>query len=163
MESMMKYVTAALLGVVALLEPTVKFAAVLLFAILLDCWSAYDLGRRLRRRHPGQVAGKFQSRCALKMLRTFIQAYTAVVLLYLVDTVILSGFGYLNLSNIGAAVFCGVQLWSILENMSSASGARWAKILQRIMVDKAKRHFNVDLEGRDEACPRPDPENKPES
>jgi hypothetical protein len=96
--------------------------------------------------YPENVEGKFQSRYVLKMFQTFFQAYSVVVLLHLVDVVILSNFGYLNLSNIGAAVFCGVQLCSILENLSSANGAKWAKILQRFMVDKAKRHFNIHID-----------------
>ena len=141
----MKYMIALLMGIVAVLEPTVHYAVVLIFAILVDCWSAFDLNRRLRRLHPGKVEGKFQSRYALEMLKIFLQAYTVVLLLYMVDVVILDHFDYLNLSNIAAAVFCGIQIWSILENISSANGAQWAKMLQRIMVNKAKRHFDIDF------------------
>ena len=141
----MKYLSGIFLGVLAVLEPTFPFAAVLLFAILLDCWSAFDLSRRLRRLYPDRVEGKFQSRYALKMLATFFQAYTVVVLLHLVDVVILHNFSYMNMSNIGAAVFCGIQLCSILENISSGNGAAWAKALQRILIDKSKRHFDVEL------------------
>jgi hypothetical protein len=46
-------------------------------------------------------------------------------------------------------IFAGIvifwQLWSILENESSCSSANWAKVLQKIMVDKTSRHFDVDL------------------
>jgi len=80
------------------------------------------------------------------MLRTFLQEYTVVMLLHLVDVVILRDFGYLNLSNIAAAVLCGVQIWSILENLSSCNGAQWARVLQKIMVDKAKRHFKIHID-----------------
>ncbi len=146
MENVVKYLVALFFGILAALEPTVRFAVVLMAAILMDCWSAYDLSRRLKRQYPGRVEGKFQSRYALRMLRTFMQAYSVVVLLHLVDVVILCNFGYMNLSNIGAAVFCGIQVWSILENLSSANGARWAKVLQKFMVDKTKRHFDIDLE-----------------
>jgi hypothetical protein len=147
METVLKYLAGVLLGIVAAIEPTIPFAGVLLFAILTDCWSAYDLNCRLRRIYPENVEGKFQTRYAMKMFKTFLQAYSVIVLLHLVDVVILSGFGYLSLSNIAAALFCGIQLWSILENLSSASGAAWAKVLQRFMVDKAKRHFNIHIDG----------------
>lgn len=146
MEHFIKYIFALLMAVLAVLEPTLKFAVILLFAILFDCLSAYDLNRRLKKIYPDKVSGKFESHYALKMLLTFIQAYSVVILLHWVDTIILNNFSYLNLSNIGAALFCAIQIWSILENASSANGARWAKVLQRVMVDKAKRHFDINLE-----------------
>ena len=149
MEHLLKYILALLMGIVAVLEPTLKFAIILFFSIILDCLSAYDLNRRLKKQHPEKVSGKFESRYALKMLKTFLQAYSLVILLHWVDVILLHNFSYMNLSNIGAAVFCTIQLWSILENMSSANGAKWAKTMQKIMVDKAIRHFNINIE-RDE-------------
>lgn len=133
----------------AILKPTFPFAGVVVFAILLDCASAYDLNRRLKKQFPEKVVGKFQSHNALKMFHTFGEVYSVIVLLYLVDNILLKHLGYLNLSEIGAAVFCGLQVVSILENISSGNGARWAKILQKVLVDKSKRHFNVDLNPTD--------------
>jgi L-lactate permease len=135
-----------LFSLLAFLKPTIPFALVVLFAILLDCWSAYDLNRRLRKQYPANVAGKFQSHYALKMFKTFFQVYTVIVLIYAVDTVLLKEFHGLNMANIAAAIFCALQLWSILENLSSANGAKWAKQAQRILVDKSKRHFDIDIE-----------------
>lgn len=143
--SIFKYMAALITGIIAVLEPTLRFAVVLCFAVLLDCFSAFDLSRRLKKQYPDKVIGKFQSRYALKILITFLQAYGVIILLHLVDEIILTNFNYLNLSNVGAAVFCGLQLWSILENISSGNGAKWAKMMQKIMVDKSKRHFNINL------------------
>jgi hypothetical protein len=46
-------------------------------------------------------------------------------------------------------IFAGIvifwQLYSILENESSCNDAKWAKVLQKIMIDKTERHFDVDL------------------
>jgi len=145
MEYVFKYLIVIVIGIIATLEPTIKFAFILFFSIVLDCFSAFDLSRRLKRRHPEKVAGKFQSHYALKMFKTFLQVYLVIVLLHLIDVELTGDLGYWNLSNIGAATFCGIQLWSILENISSANGAQWAKILQKIMLDKSKRHFDVDL------------------
>lgn len=146
---MLSYITktimAMLFAAVAVFENTMPFAFVLLFAIVIDCLSAYDLNRRLARQHPGKVSGKFQSNYAMKMALTFLQVYSVVVLLYLVDTILLAGVMDLKLSNIAASIFCGIQLWSILENLSSANGAGWARLAQRILVDKTKRHLNIDL------------------
>lgn len=145
MEYVFKYLIVIVIGIIATLEPTIKFAFILFFSILLDCLSAYDLSRRLKRKHPNKVVGKFQSHFAQKMFKTFLQAYLVVVLLHLIDVELTGNLGYWSLSNIGAATFCGIQLWSILENISSANGAGWAKILQKIMIDKTKRHFDIDL------------------
>ena len=151
MEYVFKYFIVLIIGIIATLEPTVKFAFILFFAIVLDCVSAYDLSRRLKLQYPDKVVGKFQSRYALKMLNTFLQVYMVVVLLHLVDDVLTKDFGYWHLSNIGSALFCALQLWSILENISSANGAKWAKILQKIMIDKTKRHFDIDLTQNNES------------
>lgn len=37
------------------------------------------------------------------------------------------------------------EAWSILENWSSENRSKWAKVLQRIMVNKAERHLNIEL------------------
>jgi hypothetical protein len=52
------------------------------------------------------------------------------------------------LSFIVTGAICFEQAWSMLENESSCrdeSDSRFWKILQRIMVDKTERHFDIDL------------------
>ena len=61
------------------------------------------------------------------------------------DRQILTMFDGLKLANYVAAVFCFVQFWSILENESSQNDAKWAKVIQKIAIDKAGRHFDIDL------------------
>lgn len=146
MEHFFKYIWALVFALLAVLEPTLQYAVIVFFAIIIDCWSAFDLNRRLKKEHPERVSGKFESRFALKMLKTFLQVYGVIILLHWIDVILLHNTPYLNLSNIGAAVFCAIQLWSILENISSGNGAIWAKKLQKIMVDKASRHFDVKLD-----------------
>jgi hypothetical protein len=51
----------------------------------------------------------------------------------------------IKLTNIVAGAVCFWQVWSMLENESSCNNARWAKIAQRILVDKTERHFDIDL------------------
>ena len=50
-----------------------------------------------------------------------------------------------DLTKVAAGAICFWQLWSILENESSCNGSKWAKILQRVLVDKTSRHFDIDL------------------
>jgi len=145
MDILIKIILATLFAALASIEPTIPFAAVVFFAILLDCWSAYDLNRRLKKSYPDRVSGKFETRFALKMFKTFLQVYSVILLLYWVDTVVLKNLPYFNMADIGAAVFCALQVISVLENLSSANGANWAKKAQRILIDKSKRHFDIDL------------------
>ena len=140
-----KPLTIAVTGFIGLFEPTIPFAGVLFFAIVLDCLSAFDLSRRLRKKHPDRVTGKFRSEYALRMLKTFIQMYSVILLVFLVETYILP-MHKLNLTNYTATICCAIQLWSILENASSGNGKTWAKALQKIMVDKAKRHFDIEID-----------------
>ena len=53
------------------------------------------------------------------------------------------------LSYIITGVICFEQAWSILENESSCrpeTESRFWKALQKIMVDKTARHFDVNLD-----------------
>ena len=36
-------------------------------------------------------------------------------------------------------------LISCLENASSANGSKWARLAQKILVDKSSRRYDVDL------------------
>ena len=45
-----------------------------------------------------------------------------------------------------AALFCLVQLLSVLENESSCNNAWWARAVQKFLMDKSKRHFDIDID-----------------
>jgi hypothetical protein len=137
--------TITLTGIVGLLEETIPFVFVLLFAIAVDCLSAFDLSRRLKKKYPERVTGKFRSEYALKMLKTFLQMYSVILLVHLVESYVLH-MHRLYLTNYMAAICCGIQLWSILENFSSENDKSWAKVLQKFMVNKAERHFDIKLD-----------------
>ncbi len=40
-----------------------------------------------------------------------------------------------------AGAVCFWQLLSILENESTCSDARWARVARRFLIDKARRHL----------------------
>ena len=84
------------------------------------------------------------SRYAGRVFVTLIKVYALTILAYLVQTFILEGLP-IKLANIVAAAVCFWQFWSMLENESSCNDAKWAKIAQRILVDKTERHFDIDL------------------
>lgn len=131
-------------ALVALLQPTVPFIIICTIAILFDCYTAWSLSRRVKRKYPGANDGKFKSRYAGRVFVTLIKVYALTILAYLVQTFILEGLP-IKLANIVAAAVCFWQFWSMLENESSCNDAKWAKIAQRILVDKTERHFDIDL------------------
>lgn len=138
-----------------LLEPTIYFGAICFFAIVLDCITAWRLDRRVKKAYPKQAKkddGKFRSDYATKMFYTLLIVYACTFLGYLIDKVIYP-FVDLYLANWIAGGFCLVQLVSILENESSCNGAHWAKVLQKVLVNKSARHLEIDpkdIEGDEE-------------
>lgn len=128
----------------AFLEPTLPFIFICTLAILFDCYTAWALSRRVKKKFPGANDGKFKSNYAGRVFVTLIKVYALTILAYLVQTYVLEGLP-IKLSNIVAAAVCFWQVWSMLENESSCNDAKWAKIAQRILVDKTERHFEIDL------------------
>lgn len=139
-----RYCMSTFGALVALLQPTVPFIIICTIAILFDCYTAWSLSRRVKRKYPGANDGKFKSRYAGRVFVTLIKVYALTILAYLVQTFILEGIP-IKLANIVAAAVCFWQVWSMLENESSCNDAKWAKIAQRILVDKTERHFDIDL------------------
>ena len=125
-------------------EPTYIVIAVCFAAILLDVYTAWRLSKRVHRACPDKSCGKFKSNPARRVFVTIIQVSAMIMLGFAIDKNILT-FEEIYLTKLIAGVFCFVQIWSILENESSMNNAKWAKLLQKIMIDKAERHFNVDL------------------
>ena len=139
-----RYCMSTLGALVAMLQPTVPFIIICTIAILFDCYTAWSLSRRVKKKYPGANDGKFKSRYAGRVFVTLIKVYALTILAYLVQTFILEGLP-IKLANIVSAAVCFWQVWSMLENESSCNDAKWAKIAQRILVDKTERHFDIDL------------------
>lgn len=128
----------------AFLEPTVPFITICTIAVLMDCYTAWSLSRRVKKKFPGANDGKFKSNYAGRVFVTLCKVYALTVLAFLIDKYIAPGLS-LGLANIVAGAVCFWQVWSMLENESSCNDAKWALIAQRIMVDKTERHFDIDL------------------
>lgn len=154
-----KYLIGVLGAVLAFLEPTVPFILICTFAVLCDCYTAWALSRRVKKKYPGANDGKFKSNYAERVFLTLLKTYALIVLAFLIENFIFEGLP-VKLSNIIAGAVCFWQIWSMLENESSCNDARWAKIAQRILVDKTERHFDIDLHELKEEQPQP-PEIQP--
>lgn len=131
-------------AIVAFMQPTWPFVLVTTLAVLADCYTAWALSRRVKRKHPEANDGKFKSRYAGKVIETLIKIYALIIISYLIEVFIFEGLP-IRLANIAAGAVCFWQVWSVLENESSCNEARWAKVVQHVMVDKAERHFDIDL------------------
>ena len=129
------------------LAPTLPYIILCTVAVLADCLSAWLLSRRVKKAYPAESdreTGKFKSYHFGKTLWTLLCVYMLLIFAYFLDIYVTESlpFNALKLSA-GAVIFW--QAWSILENASSCNGAKWAKILQQIMVDKTERHLDIDL------------------
>jgi len=142
--SLFKWLLAIPTGILAVIEPNIPFIVIALAFILADCISSYRLARRVKKQ-TGKSKAKFQSKKAWKVVLTALAAMSAIVLAYVIQNYILIMYEKLYLPNWTAAIICGIQAWSILENEASCNGSKWAILAQKVVIDKTERHFDVDL------------------
>lgn len=135
-------------GLLAMLEPTLPYFIICALFVFADCFTAWRLDKRVAIAFPNRVAsgtgGKFKSSHFAKVLTTLAKCYALIILAFLVDGYIVRSDAE-SLTRITAGAIIGWQMWSILENESSCNGSRWARLAQKILVDKTERHFGVDL------------------
>lgn len=134
-------------AIVAIIEPTYPYLIICTLAIFADCFTAWQLSRRAKKMHPekmGNDGGKFKSSHFGSMIVTLIKAWALIILAFLIQRHITDGLP-IDLTKVAAGAICFWQLWSILENESSCNGAKWARVMQKILMDKTSRHFDVDL------------------
>lgn len=149
-----KHIMGVMGACVAMIRPTFPFILVCTLAVLADCYTAWSLSRRVKKRFPGANDGKFKSNYAGRVFITLIKVYSLTILVHLIDAMVFPEIA-LHLPQVVAGAVCFWQIWSMLENESSCNDARWAKIAQRIMVDKTERHFDIDLHELKEEQPEP--------
>lgn len=150
-QALYKFLIATIGGVATLLAPIVPLLWVCLAFILTDCVSAFMLNRRILNdlktngKNINNNFGKFSTAKGSKIIPTLIESFVLLVLAHILDSQVFGFFNGLYIANYVAGVICVLQAWSILENASSCNGSKWAKLLQKIMVDKTERHLNIDL------------------
>lgn len=149
-----KHIMGVMGACVAMIRPTYPFILVCTLAVLADCYTAWSLSRRVKKRFPGANDGKFKSNYAGRVFITLIKVYSLTILVHLIDAMVFPEIAF-HLPQVVAGAVCFWQIWSMLENESSCNDAKWAKIAQRIMVDKTERHFDIDLHELKEEQPEP--------
>lgn len=134
-------------ALLALLEPTLPFILICSFAIFCDCYTAWRLDKRVKAKFGEKApksSGKFLSSKAGRVIHTLIKVYALIILAYFINMYITSGLG-VDMTKVAAGAVCFWQLWSIFENESSCNDATWAKVAQKVLVDKTERHLGIDL------------------
>lgn len=133
-------------------EPAFPLIIVAVVFIIYDAWTAFQLDKRAHVKYPEKTqrtAAKFTSFAFGKVITSTIPRRLALILLaYLVEHWVFLHVG-IPLSYIVTGVICFEQAWSILENESSCRDeheSRFWKLLQKIMVDKTARHFDLNLD-----------------
>jgi len=139
---------AAVLGFLwAYLEPTVPYALLCVFAVMLDCLTAYRLNRRIKRLLPNaKTDGKLKSARMSKMISDLTVVWLCILLAVGVEDKLLGHLGNLHLGQYVAAIFVLCTSVSILENESSCNGAVWARAVQKVVTSKVSRHLDIDEE-----------------
>lgn len=152
LSELLRWFFTAIGAVLAIIEPTFPYLLLCTVMILADCLTAWSLSKRAKKMHPNKVSAdgrKFQSHHFGKVISTLIKAYALIIMAFFIGRVITDAWP-IDLAKVAAGAICFWQLWSILENESSCNGSKWAKILQKILVDKTARHFDIDLKDLDE-------------
>ena len=144
-ELLTKYLLAMITASIAFLEPTFNFLYAIVAVITIDCFSAYNLNRRIKKKYPNYANGKLESKKALKVIYTIGKVYGVILIIWFIEKNILKDLSF-EITKYVAALFCLVQLLSVLENESSCNNAWWARLLQKVLVDKTKRHFDIDID-----------------
>jgi len=129
-------------GILAYIEPLQEVMYVVFATILVDVATAYLLSRRVAHKYKGVSHGKIQSQRLKSMGRTVVGILAIILLLQGIDQYCFV-YADLKLPYLAASAFCMIQVVSILENMSSCNDAKWARLLQKILVDKTARHFDM--------------------
>lgn len=138
-----KWIAGLIGGVVGYLAATGWLMLISILMVLYDSYTAWELSARVKRKYPGLSDGKFKSNAALKATRKIRDYCIVIILAYLIEDKIVVMFNF-YLPYVAAGIFVFVEFWSILENKSSCNGGKWAQVLQKVMVDKTARHFNID-------------------
>lgn len=154
MDNLCKHIFTLLGGaagwLLAEFQPTFPLIIVATIFIVYDAYTAFRLEKRVCAKYPDKARqSKFSSYAFGKLVRSTIPSRLVLIILaFLVEKWVFT-FVSVPLSYIVTGIICFEQAWSIMENESScrdeAESMFW-KLLQKVMIDKTARHFDVNLD-----------------
>ena len=143
----LQMVFSIICGVAATLSPTLPYILLCTAIVLTDCITAWRLAKRVRKAYPHKTTKdtpKFKSVHFLDVVISLIVLYSILVYSFFLGMFVTDSLPF-NALKVSAGLIIGWEIWSCLENESSCNGAKWAMLLQQIMVDKTERHFDLNL------------------
>lgn len=155
MEKILKFIGMAIGGgfgwFVAEFHPSFPLIIIAAIFIFSDAYTAYRLDRRVHIKYPDKTSrklAKFTSFAFSKTITVTLPKRLYLILLaFIVEHWIFIHIS-IPLSYIAAGAVCFEQFWSMLENEASCRDddreSRFWRTLQKILVDKTARHFDID-------------------
>ena len=117
---------------------------VVVFGFVLDCLTAYGLNRRMKEK--GLTTGRFSSAKFFRALVRLIVWVAGIFFCHLIDVHVLVDIRQLHLANWLTLLICLGTAISILENVTTESDDPLAKLIQKVLVSKAERHIEIDID-----------------
>lgn len=141
METLYKFVSGAMAGILALFAPVAPLVICAFVFIAIDFLSgvAADRSATLRRHEKWY----FESRKAWRTILKLLCSVTAIVMAWMMDRYILGALS-LHLARLFAGFICGVELWSFLENAAQLSEAPIFLKIRQIAKRHLEQRLNVD-------------------
>lgn len=133
-------------------EPVFPLIIVMILFVLYDAYTAYLLDKRVKKKYPDKTKrheAKFKSFYFGKVIRKTIPERIALIILaFLAEKYVFVHMDFLHLEYVVTGLCLFEQAWSCLENSSSCrdDNNRLWSMLQKIMVSKVERHFDVNLD-----------------
>lgn len=151
---------------VAEFNPAFPLIAVMICFVLYDAYTAYKLDKRVHKAYPDKARrheAKFTSFAFGKVVRDTIPKRLMLIILAYIAEHWVCVHVHVPLSYIVTGIICFEQAWSFLENESSCrpeGEGKFYKMLQKIMIDKTARHFDLDLGGDEKEEPVEPPKKR---
>jgi hypothetical protein len=143
MEGIKKWLFTLVMSLPGLFVEIQWLIFVVFFGFLFDCLTAYALNRRMKRK--GLATGKFSSVKFFRMVIRFIVCTAGILFCHLIDVLVLADIQTLHLANWLTLLICLGTAISILENITTENDDPLAILIQKVLISKAERHIEVDV------------------
>jgi hypothetical protein len=144
MEGVKKWLFTLLMSLPGMFFEVQWLIIVAFFGFLFDCLTAYALNRKMKKK--GLSTGKFSSGKFFRMLIRASVCGAGIFFFFLIDKHVLADIQTLHLANWLTLLVCFGNIISILENITTESNDPIAILIQKVLVSKAERHIEIDID-----------------
>ena len=130
-------------GAISFFQPIYIYIVICVLAKIIDIVFAVRLSVRIKKSSK-KSSGKIKSKLINKFFVSMTMFILFIMLSFMLDKFVVLQES-LPMSRFACGAFVFQQIWSCLESESSSNHSKWAKQLQKIMIDKSERHFDINL------------------